>query len=119
MASLIECVPNFSEGRRPEVIAAIVSAIDRTDGVHVLDHTSDPSHNRSVVTFAGAGDAVAPAAEAWTGRRSAHCRIRRSRSHRGSNGHSEVSARRRVSRGLLSSAHVGHSSRWCPARSFR
>jgi len=64
VASLIECVPNFSEGRRPEVIAAIVSAIDRTDGVHVLDHTSDPSHNRSVVTFAGARDAVTPAAEA-------------------------------------------------------
>jgi glutamate formiminotransferase/formiminotetrahydrofolate cyclodeaminase len=48
---LVECVPNFSEGRRPEVITAIVDAIAATDGVTVLDVSSDASHNRTVVTF--------------------------------------------------------------------
>ena len=48
---LIECVPNFSEGRRPEIIAAIRDAIAAVDGVTVLDTSSDASHNRSVITF--------------------------------------------------------------------
>jgi glutamate formiminotransferase/formiminotetrahydrofolate cyclodeaminase len=48
---LIECVPNFSEGRRPEIIAAIRDAMAAVDGVTVLDSSSDPSHNRSVITF--------------------------------------------------------------------
>jgi glutamate formiminotransferase/formiminotetrahydrofolate cyclodeaminase len=48
---LIECVPNFSEGRRPEVIAAIRDAIAAVTGVTVLDVSSDESHNRSVITF--------------------------------------------------------------------
>jgi glutamate formiminotransferase / formiminotetrahydrofolate cyclodeaminase len=48
---LVECVPNFSEGRRPEVVAAIRDAITSVDGVHLLDVSSDASHNRSVVTF--------------------------------------------------------------------
>ena len=48
---LVECVPNFSEGRRPEVISAIRDAIAAVDGVSVLDVSSDPSHNRSVITF--------------------------------------------------------------------
>ncbi len=47
---LVECVPNFSEGRRSEVIEAIVAAI-RGKGGRVLDVQSDPSHNRCVVTF--------------------------------------------------------------------
>lgn len=55
---LIECVPNFSEGRRAEVIEQIVAAIGAVDGVLVLDVESDRDHNRSVVTFAGAPDAV-------------------------------------------------------------
>jgi glutamate formiminotransferase len=59
---LIECVPNFSEGRDPEVIAAIVSAITRVPGAHHLDTHSDPDHHRSVVTFAGPPDAVSEAA---------------------------------------------------------
>lgn len=63
MASLIECVPNFSEGRRPDVVDQIVHAIGGVKGVAVLDHSSDVSHNRSVVTFAGAPGAVATAAE--------------------------------------------------------
>ena len=49
---LIECVPNVSEGRRDDVIATLRAAIDNS-GVHVLDQSSDPSHNRTVFTFAG------------------------------------------------------------------
>jgi glutamate formiminotransferase / formiminotetrahydrofolate cyclodeaminase len=48
---LVECVPNFSEGRRPEVVQAIRDAIASVDGVSVLDVSSDASHNRSVITF--------------------------------------------------------------------
>lgn len=48
---LVECVPNFSEGRRPEVIGAIRDAIAAIEGVSVLDVSSDASHNRSVITF--------------------------------------------------------------------
>ena len=48
---LIECVPNFSEGRRPEVISAIRDAIAAVEGVTILDASSDVSHNRSVLTF--------------------------------------------------------------------
>lgn len=49
---LIECVPNVSEGRRADVIASLEAAI-AAPGVHMLDRSSDPSHNRSVYTFAG------------------------------------------------------------------
>jgi glutamate formiminotransferase/formiminotetrahydrofolate cyclodeaminase len=48
---LVECVPNFSEGRRSEVIAAIRNAIAGVDGVTILDTSSDLSHNRTVITF--------------------------------------------------------------------
>ena len=48
---LIECVPNFSEGRRTEVVQEIRDAIARVQGVTVLDVSSDESHNRSVITF--------------------------------------------------------------------
>ena len=48
---LVECVPNFSEGRRPEVVTAIRDAIAAVEGVSVLDVSSDASHNRSVITF--------------------------------------------------------------------
>jgi glutamate formiminotransferase/formiminotetrahydrofolate cyclodeaminase len=48
---LVECVPNFSEGRRPEVVTAIRDAIAAVKGVSVLDVSSDASHNRSVITF--------------------------------------------------------------------
>ncbi|MBP7961806.1 MAG: glutamate formimidoyltransferase [Caldilineaceae bacterium] len=62
MNRIIECVPNFSEGRRPEVVAAIVAAIRSAPGVTVLDVTSDPDHNRSVVTFVGSPETVAEGA---------------------------------------------------------
>jgi glutamate formiminotransferase / formiminotetrahydrofolate cyclodeaminase len=48
---LVECVPNFSEGRNPSVIAAIRNAIDAIPDTHVLDVSSDASHHRSVITF--------------------------------------------------------------------
>jgi len=48
---LVECVPNFSEGRRPEIIAAIRDAIAAVEGVVILDSSSDLSHNRTVITF--------------------------------------------------------------------
>ena len=51
--AIIECVPNVSEGRRPEVVEALVAAIRQVPGVRVLDYSSDPSHNRSVLTLAG------------------------------------------------------------------
>ena len=51
MSKLIECVPNFSEGRRREVIESICAAITSVDGVTLLDHEMDADHNRAVVTF--------------------------------------------------------------------
>jgi glutamate formiminotransferase len=51
--AIIECVPNVSEGRRPEVVRAIVDGVAATPGVHVLDWSSDASHNRTVITLAG------------------------------------------------------------------
>jgi len=51
MAKLVECVPNFSDGRRPEVIDAICEAITSEDGVVLLDKEMDYDHNRAVVTF--------------------------------------------------------------------
>jgi glutamate formiminotransferase len=51
--SLIECVPNVSEGRRTEVVDRLVQAIERVPGVRLLDRSSDASHNRSVLTMAG------------------------------------------------------------------
>jgi glutamate formiminotransferase / 5-formyltetrahydrofolate cyclo-ligase len=68
MPGLIECVPNFSEGRRPEVVDEIVRAIGQIEGVTVLDHSLDETHNRSVVTFAGAAEPVVRAATAAVGR---------------------------------------------------
>jgi glutamate formiminotransferase/formiminotetrahydrofolate cyclodeaminase len=51
MSKLVECVPNFSEGRRPEVVKAIVAAIEAERGVKVIDYEMDADHNRAVVTF--------------------------------------------------------------------
>jgi glutamate formiminotransferase/formiminotetrahydrofolate cyclodeaminase len=62
MQPLVECVPNFSEGRRPEVVEAIVSAVRSVRGVSVLDCSSDADHNRSVLTFVGDPEAVEEAA---------------------------------------------------------
>ncbi|MFL5419268.1 MAG: glutamate formimidoyltransferase, partial [Myxococcales bacterium] len=59
---LVECVPNFSEGRRPEVVQAIRDAIAAVEGVSVLDVSSDASHNRSVITFIAPVDRAVDAA---------------------------------------------------------
>ena len=62
MIRLIECVPNFSEGRRADVIAAIRDAIAAIDRTAVLDVSSDVSHNRTVLTFVAAAETVVDAA---------------------------------------------------------
>src|SRR5437016_6718497 len=68
MKRLIECVPNFSEGRDAAKVDAIVAAIGSVPGVYVLDREMDADHNRSVVTLAGEPDAVAEAALLGTGK---------------------------------------------------
>src|SRR5919109_3281061 len=60
-ATLVECVPNFSEGRDPAKIDAIVHAI-RAAGATVLDRTSDHDHHRSVITFAAPAEIIGEAA---------------------------------------------------------
>lgn len=62
MKRLIECVPNFSEGRDPARVNALVEAMSAVAGVYVLDREMDADHNRSVVTLAGEPEAVAEAA---------------------------------------------------------
>ena len=62
MKRLIECVPNFSEGRDPAKVDAIVAAMGGVAGVYVLDRKMDTDHHRCVVTLAGDPEAVAEAA---------------------------------------------------------
>lgn len=62
MKPVVECIPNFSEGRRKEVIQAIAEAIRSIEGVRLLDCSSDRNHNRSVLTFIGEPEAVKEAA---------------------------------------------------------
>src|SRR5436190_23930539 len=58
MAKIVECIPNVSEGRRPEVVESIAAAIRAVPGVTLLDYSSDSSHNRSVFTLAGDAPAL-------------------------------------------------------------
>jgi glutamate formiminotransferase len=62
MNRLIECVPNFSEGRNAAKVDAIVEAMSGIPGAWILDRSSDPDHNRSVITLGGRPEAVAEAA---------------------------------------------------------
>ncbi len=62
MPTVIECVPNFSEGRRKDVIDKIAYSIGSVPGVKILDVEMDPDHNRSVVTFVGGKDGIQEAA---------------------------------------------------------
>jgi glutamate formiminotransferase / 5-formyltetrahydrofolate cyclo-ligase len=55
---IIECVPNVSEGRRAEVVQSMLQAVAGVGGVRLLDHSSDASHNRSVLTMAGAAEGL-------------------------------------------------------------
>ncbi len=59
---LVECIPNFSEARRADVVAEIIQAIEAVDSISVLDQHSDMDHNRTVVTFVGPPVAVEEAA---------------------------------------------------------
>ncbi len=81
MARLLESVPNFSEGRRPEVVRDIVEAATATPGVRTLDWSSDPDHHRSVVTLVGEPEAVLVAVKAMTARAIHHIDLR---AHQGS-----------------------------------
>jgi glutamate formiminotransferase len=66
--ALVECVPNFSEGSRPEVVDEVVAAFAGADpGVLVLDRSSDADHDRTVLTLAGPGPALVEAAVAGAG----------------------------------------------------
>lgn len=65
-SKLIECIPNFSEGRRADVVDQIVDAVKQVPGILLLDYSSDADHNRTVITFAGTSDAVVNAAFAAT-----------------------------------------------------
>ncbi|MCL2519984.1 MAG: glutamate formimidoyltransferase [Spirochaetaceae bacterium] len=62
MAKLIECVPNFSEGRNSAVIEELVKAAKSVPDVTLLDYSSDTSHNRSVFTLVGSPEGIAEAA---------------------------------------------------------
>ncbi len=62
MLRLVECVPNFSEGRKPEVVERLVAAIESVDGASVLNMHTDADHNRSVITFVAVPETVVEAA---------------------------------------------------------
>jgi glutamate formiminotransferase/formiminotetrahydrofolate cyclodeaminase len=62
MNRLVECVPNFSEGRRPEVLDAIVSAITSVGDVYLLGREMDSDHNRAVITIVGSPESIGEAA---------------------------------------------------------
>jgi glutamate formiminotransferase len=72
---MIECVPNFSEGRDSATVQAIVDAIASAPGVLVLGSESDPDHNRSVVTFAGPATAVVEGAVRGAGKAAERVRL--------------------------------------------
>src|ERR1044071_4650632 len=61
MLPLVECVPNFSEGRRPETVRLIAEAIAAVETACVLDTHIDPDHNRSVITFVAGPENVVDA----------------------------------------------------------
>jgi glutamate formiminotransferase/formiminotetrahydrofolate cyclodeaminase len=60
--SIVECIPNFSEARKPEVIEKILQSIQSVNGISVLDRHSDLDHNRTVITFVGSQQNVLEAA---------------------------------------------------------
>jgi glutamate formiminotransferase / formiminotetrahydrofolate cyclodeaminase len=62
MNRIVECVPNFSEGRRPEVVDAIVQAITSVGDIYLLGREMDADHNRAVITIAGFPESIGEAA---------------------------------------------------------
>ncbi len=77
MQRLVECVPNFSEGRKPETVQQIAAAIAAVDTACVLDRHVDPDHNRSVITFVASPDHAVAAAVAGVKRASELIDMRR------------------------------------------
>lgn len=67
-SDIVQCIPNFSEGRDAKKIRQIVDAVQQCQGVRLADWSADPDHNRMVVTFVGGLDAVAAAARAAAGK---------------------------------------------------
>jgi glutamate formiminotransferase len=62
MAKLVECIPNFSEGRNKSLIKEFSDAVGTTNGVALLDCSSDANHNRTVITFMGSPEGIIEAA---------------------------------------------------------
>ena len=58
MAKIIECIPNFSEGRHNKIIDKIIDTLRGKEGIKLLDYSSDKDHNRTVVTFVGSPEKV-------------------------------------------------------------
>ena len=65
--AIIECVPNVSEGRRTDIIDALVDSVRSVQGVRLLDHSSDSAHNRTVITMAGEANPLKRAVIALVG----------------------------------------------------
>jgi glutamate formiminotransferase len=70
MERIVECVPNFSEGRKAEVVGALVEAVEAVEGALVLGTHIDPDHNRSVITFVAPPETIVEAAVRVVGRAS-------------------------------------------------
>jgi glutamate formiminotransferase len=66
MQKIVKCVPNFSEGKRKDIIEQVADAVRQVEGVRLLDVSSNRDHNRTVLTFVGAPDRVSEAAFAAT-----------------------------------------------------
>lgn len=64
MQQVVQCVPNISEGRNPEIVEAIVNVVRQSPAVRLLDYSSDADHNRSVISFVGTVAGVEAAAYA-------------------------------------------------------
>jgi glutamate formiminotransferase len=77
MQSIVECVPNFSEGRDRRVVEEIAAAIESVSGVAVLDLHLDPDHHRSVITFVGSRENVGEAAVRAVGRAAERINVNR------------------------------------------
>jgi glutamate formiminotransferase len=73
---LIECIPNISEGRRPEVVAAVIAAVKAVPGVRWLDQSTDADHNRSVLTFLGTPEVLEQAVTVLYEQVAAHVDLR-------------------------------------------
>ena len=62
MEKIFECIPNISEGRDAKIVLECVEAVKNTEGIKLLNYTSDIDHNRSVITFMGDAEAIEAAA---------------------------------------------------------